>query len=428
MKLLTRFLRALVLPALLATTPAATAAAAEKPNIILIISDDHAFNEYGFMGAKHLSTPHLDRIASQSALFTRGYATPVCSPSLASLLTGLHPHQHGVTGNDMKQDRADRTTLSKRLFQNPLILPKALTDAGYLTMQTGKLWNMSYQQAGFTHGMTGPESRHGGEGLDIGRKGIKPITDFIQTATTAKKPFFVWYAPFLPHDPHNPPERLLKKYRGKGPTPAAEKYYAMIEWLDETCGQLDTYLEKNKLTENTLILYISDNGWNATHGYQGGRAKLSPYEIGIRTPIFARWPGKIPARRDEQTLASIIDIVPTILSAAGITPPAPLPGINLMDTAALQARKTLFVESYTHDVADINDPAKSLMAAVVIHDHHKLIIPHTAKSDKPFATIPPTIELYDLKADPLEKTNIAQENPEIVNRLTALQNNFWKFN
>ena len=246
--------------------PAFSVTAAEKPNIILIISDDHAFNEYGFMGAEHIRTPHLDRLAEQSVLFTRGYATPVCSPSLATLLTGLYPHQHGITGNDMKNDRADRTTLSNRLLQNPLILPKALSEAGYLTLQTGKLWNMSYQQAGFTDGMTGPQSRHGGEGLDIGRKTMQPIKDFINKATDAGKPFFVWYAPMLPHDPHTPPERLLKKYLGKGPTPAAEKYYAMIEWFDETCGELDAFLEKKRLTENTLVLYLADNGWNAEQG------------------------------------------------------------------------------------------------------------------------------------------------------------------
>jgi uncharacterized sulfatase len=413
---------------LLLGTLALGTASAEKPNIVLIISDDHAFTDYGFMGAKHVATPHLDRLASQSALFTRGYATPVCSPSLASLLTGLQPHQHGITGNDIKGDRNNRTALADRLFQNPLILPRALKQAGYLTLQTGKLWNMSYQQAGFTHGMTEPNSRHGGLGLDIGRKGMQPIFDFIQTATAAGKPFFVWYAPFLPHDPHTPPERLLQKYQGKGPTPAAEKYHAMVEWLDETCGELDAFLENAGLAQNTLILDIADNGWNAAEGYNGGRAKLSPYEIGIRTPIFARWPAKIAASRDDETLASIIDIAPTILAAAGIMPPAPLPGINLLDAAALKARKTLFVEAYTHDVADINNPAKSLMAAVVIDGHHKLIIPATAAPDRPFATVPVIPELYDLKADPLETANLAQEMPDVVDRLKNLQNQFWKFN
>jgi uncharacterized sulfatase len=276
--------------------------------------------------------------------------------------------------------------------------------------------------------MTEPNSRHGGAGLTIGRKGMQPIFDFIKESTAAEKPFFVWYAPLLPHDPHTPPERLLKKYRGKGPTPAAEKYYAMVEWLDETCGELDSFLDKNNLTKNTLILYIADNGWNAAQGYKGGRAKLSPYEIGIRSPIFARWPGKITPTRDDETLASIIDIAPTVLAAAGVEPPQKLPGINLMDTATLKARKSVFVEAYTHDVADIAKPAKSLTAAVVIDGQYKLILPGNATPDRPFATIPTAPELYDLKADPLEKTNLAAAKPDVVARLKKLQTEFWNFN
>jgi arylsulfatase A-like enzyme len=420
-----RFLR-VVLRCVALVLPSALPAADERPNIVLIISDDHAFVDYGFMGGDHVNTPHIDRMAAQSQLYTRGYATPVCSPSLATLLTGLYPHQHGITGNDLKQDRTNRTALSERLFQNPLILPKALSDAGYLTMQTGKLWNMSYQNAGFTDGMTGPESRHGGAGLDIGRKGMKPIFNFIDKARDAEKPFFVWYAPFLPHDPHNPPDELLQKYRGKGPTPAAEKYFAMVEWLDRTCGELDAYLDAHGLTENTLVLYLADNGWDAARGYKDIRAKLSPYEMGIRTPIFARWPAKLAPHRDDETLASIIDIVPTIIAATGIDAPSDLPGLNLMDRDAMAARKSIFVQSYTHDIADLARPVESLMASVVIDGWHKLVIPGTATPDRPHASAPASAELFDLKTDPLEKNNLAAEKPEIVDRLKQLDAGLWQ--
>lgn len=100
--------------------------------------------------------------------------------------------------------------------------------------------------------------RHGRTARRCGTKGWPRGTEadlLISSKTRAKeKPFFVWYAPLLPHDPHTPPERLLAKYRGQGPTPAAEKYYAMVEWFDETCGKLDDYLAKDQLTENTVIL------------------------------------------------------------------------------------------------------------------------------------------------------------------------------
>jgi len=408
-------------------------AAAEKPNIILIISDDHGYTDYGFMGHKVVQTPHLDRMAAQSLLYTRGYATPVCSPSLASLLTGRLPHRHGITGNDLANPASSpvagpgkRQPLAERLLSNPLILPKALTEAGYLTFQSGKLWNTTYQDVGFTHGMTDTAGRHGDAGLEIGRKGMKPVFDFITEARKREKPFFVWYAPMLPHTPHNPPAELLAKYRGKGLTPAAEKYYAMVEWFDQTCGELDRHLTDHKLMENTVIVYLADNGWDAVLGIKAQRAKLSPYELGIRTPMFVRWPGKVPPRRDEETLASIIDVVPTILKIAGVQVPPELPGLDLTDTAATGARKSITVEAYTHDIAELAAPEKSVIAQVVIDGWSKLLIPGPARPDRPHSSAPHEVELFDLKADPLEKANLAPSRPEEVARLRAIHDDVWK--
>lgn len=402
-------------------------ASPDKPNIILIISDDQAFTDYGFMGHEIVKTPHLDRIASESLLYTRGYVMPVCSPSLACLLTGKLPHQHGIVGNDLAATpRTDRSPLMHRLLNNSLMLPKALSDAGYLTFQTGKLWNATYKDVGFTHGMTGAQGRHGGDGLSIGRKGMKPIFDFIEGARKEQKPFFIWHAPLMPHDPHTPPEKILAKYKGKGPTPAAEKYHAMIDWFDQTCGELDRYLAANDLAENTVILYLADNGWNGAEAYKGGRAKLSPYEAGIRTPMFVRWIGKVKPLRDDETLASIIDFAPTILKLAGIKTPADLAGKDLLHRVDMAARKSVFVEAYTHDIQDLEKPSRSLVARVVIDGWSKLIIPGTAKPDRPFATAPSGIELYDLKTDPLEKTDLASKRPEEVQRLLAIQNAAWR--
>ncbi len=400
----------------------------ERPNIILIISDDQSYNNYGFMGHEAVKTPNLDRMASESLVYTRGYVMPVCSPSLACLLTGKLPRNHGITGNDLASSaggRTDRHTLLDRLLDHSLMLPKTLSDNGYLTLQTGKLWNATFKDVGFTNGMTGKQGRHGGDGLTIGRKGMQPIYDFIETSRKEAKPFFVWYAPLMPHDPHTPPKEILDKYIGKGPTPAAEKYYAMIEWFDQTCGELDNYLTKNDLKKNTVILYLADNGWNAEKGYEGGRAKMTPYEGGIRTPMFIRWPDKIKPLRDEETLAHIIDFPPTILALAGIKTPNDLTGINLLDREAMTARKSIFVESYDHDIADLKQPAKSLYARVVIDGWSKLIIPGTAKPSKPYHTIPTEIELYDLKSDPFEKTNLAKDRPDEVKRLIAIQDAEW---
>jgi uncharacterized sulfatase len=403
-----------------------------KPNIILIISDDHGFPDYGFMGNPTVKTPNLDRMASQSLLYTRGYVMPVCSPSLACLLTGKLPHQHGITGNDLAKSvrgasaNKSRDPLAHQLLSNSVILPKALTEAGYLTFQSGKLWNVTFQEVGFTHGMTDTAGRHGDAGLAIGRKGIKPVLDFIDTAVAENKPFFVWYAPMMPHLPHNPPPEVLAHYQGKDLSPAAEKYYGMVEWFDQTCGELDAYLAKKSLAENTVVLYLADNGWDATYGQKRNRAKLSPYELGIRTPMFIRWPGKVKAERDDVTLASIIDFAPSILKIATSKAPPDLPGLDLLDRESMAARKSIFVEACTHDIADLAHPAKSLVSQVVIDGWSKLLIPGSVKPDKPFASAPTEMELFDLKSDPLEKANIAANHPEIVERLQAIQQTAWR--
>lgn len=402
--------------------------AADRPNVILIISDDHAFDDYGFMGSEQVKTPVLDKLASESLTYTRGYTMPVCSPALASLLTGKMPHEHGITGNDLSKGRTPygkRDPIQQQLLSNSLLLPKAITGAGYLTFQTGKLWNGTYQDMGFTHGMTSKGSRHGDEGLKIGREGMEPIFNFIEIAEKAEQPFFIWHAPFLPHDPHNPPERLLKKYRGKGPTKAAEKYFAMVEWLDETTGELEDYLVENDLKKNTVIIYLADNGWDAEKGYKGERAKLSPYEDGIRTPIFIRWPGKVEAEMDRTTLAHVTDITKTILKLTEATDPGDLPGLNIMDREAMQDRETVFVEAYTHDIADLDAPEKSLFANVVIDGWWKLLIPTEVEPKRPFATKPQGMELYNLEKDPYEKKNLAEQHPEVVARLKALQKAQW---
>lgn len=416
---------------------------ATKPNIILIISDDQGFPDYGFMNHAVVKTPNIDRLATQGMLYTRGYTMPLCSPSLACLLTGKLPHQNGITGNDLtaaeapeapaekakgkaKGKRGPRTPLVQQLLGNSLILPKALTDSGYLAFQTGKLWNVTYKDVGFTSGMTVKASRHGDEGLSIGRKGMTPIIDFMDTARKEQKPFFVWYAPMMPHSPHTPPAELLAHYQDKGLTPAAEKYYAMVEWFDQTCGELDDYLVKHQLADNTIILYLADNGWNANEGMgPSSRAKLTPYELGIRTPMFVRWPAKVKPQRDDQTLASIIDFAPTILKAAGVQGPADLPGLDLLDREAMTARKSIFVESYTHNIAELGAPEQSLIAQVIINGSSKLLIPGTAKDSKRMAA-PTEMELFDLQSDPLEKTNLAPNRPDEVKRLEAIQQSAWK--
>lgn len=202
----------------------------QPPNVVFIISDDHSWTDYGFMGHPQVETPHLDRLAKQSAVFTRGYVpTALCRPALATLITGKYAYQHKISGNDpallpqMKGARRGaepeeyrklREKLISQIDQHPT-LPRLLAEKGYLSHQSGKWWEGNYRRGGFTQGMTRgfPQSggRHGDDGLKIGREGMQQVTDFIDQAVADGKPFFTWYAPFLPHSPHNPPQRLFGK-------------------------------------------------------------------------------------------------------------------------------------------------------------------------------------------------------------------------
>ena len=259
-------------------------------------------------------------------------------------------------------------------------------------------------------------------GADIGRKTMKPMFDFMEDAQAKKKPFFVWYAPMMPHTPHNPPAEILARYKDKGLSPKAEKYYAMVEWFDQTCGELDDFLTKHQLAENTVIIYMADNGWDAE---EGNRAKLSPYELGVRTPMFVRWPGKVKPQRDDETLASVIDFVPTVLNACGVKAGANLPGLDLTNREAMTARKSVFVEGYTHDIAALEEPEKSVVTQVVIDGWSKLLLPGPVRPDKAFTSAPASVELFDLKADPFEKKDMSAEKPEEVARLKAIQHAQW---
>jgi arylsulfatase A-like enzyme len=428
----------------LAAAPAAQSGA--PPNILLIVSDDHAWSDYGFMGHPHVRTPAIDRLAASGTTFTRGYVpTPLCRPSLATLLTGLYPHQHGITGNDppgfgkTMWDPAARATLVDVFRRNRHVLPAMLAEKGYVNLQTGKWWEGRPQDFGFsaamTHGEVTRKGRHGDDGLTIGREGMKPVFDFIDGA--GGKPFFVWYAPFLPHTPHNPPDRLLQHYASPGLPPAVASYYAMIAWLDETVGALLDGLDRRGLSDNTLVLYVSDNGWTQSPDpkpSQPTRGKMSPYDAGIRTPIIVRWPGRSKPGRDDRTLAGSIDIMPTILRAAGITPPSGLPGIDLLDASALARRHTLFGSLFVHTAVAVNDPIANLKYRYAIReDGWKLILPYTPNRDATLMIDGRTAdwmrfepELYNVRDDPREEHDRAAERPEIVKELRAAIDGWWK--
>ena len=404
---------------------------AAPPNVVILLSDDQAWTDYGFMGHEQIKTPNLDKLAKQSALFTRGYVpNSLCRPSLATIITGKQPHQHGIAGNDPRprptgKDKmspeylANRQAMVERFMKNDTI-PKLLAAKGYLSFQSGKWWEGEFSNGGFTGGMTHGDpkrgGRHGDVGLTIGRQTMKPVIDFIDEASAKEKPFFLWYAPMMPHDPHTPPQRLLDKYKDKTDSIHIARYWAMIEWWDETCGTVLDHLEKKGLAENTVIIYLADNGWiqDPNAAKYAPRSKRSHYDGGLRTPIMVRWPAKIPPMRDEKSLASSIDIMPTILAACGVAPKPELPGVNLLELCAADwrspdsravKRTTIFGDIYEHDQPDIADATKGRTHRWCIAGNYKVIIPVQDTGE---------IELFDLLADPMERSNLAKTKPEVV--------------
>lgn len=391
------------------------------PNVVLIVSDDQAWTDFGFMGHEVIQTPHLDRLAAESTTFRHGYVpTSLCRASLATLLTGLYPHQHRICCND-PPDGEPRSSMLSFIEEAPTI-PRLLSKVGYTSLQTGKFWEEHYAKGGFTQGMT-DKGRHGEAGLTIGRETMQPMVDFIEE--NRENPFFLWYAPMMPHTPHNPPVRYLKKYASPDRPIRLARYYAMCAWFDETCGKLLDEIDRQGLRDNTLVIFVVDNGWiqqtgdkRTTRGWFAPKSKLSPYDGGLRTPIMLRWPGHTkPAILDD--LVSSVDIAPTILEACGAEVPPVLPGLSLLDVAAaeqLLPRESVYGELYTHTAVDVNRPAANLTHRWIRNRDWKLVVP-----EDPAASV----ELYDISIDPLEQHDVAASHPNRVAMLREELDAWW---
>jgi arylsulfatase A-like enzyme len=434
-----RYVLASALLLTLASSTHHAIAADARPNVVMILSDDQAWGDYSFMGHPAIETPRLDELARSGLTFKRGYVPDsLCRPSLATIISGMYPHQHGIVGNDPPVPSSLLKQKPRKgpgaIYRDPAYvavrneflghadamttLPEFLKPHGYRSLQTGKWWEGHFSRGGFDEGMTSgnfaQDGRHGDVGLTIGREGLGPIEDFLDRSKASGEPFFLWYAPMLPHTPHTPPKALLDKYRSKSDSIAIAKYWAMCEWFDQTCGQLLDAINDRGMKENTIVIYVTDNGWinDPNESRYAPRSKRSPNEGGIRTPIMVSWPGHITPKMDEANLASSIDLVPTVLSLLKLDVPASLPGINLVDQAAVEGRKQLFGEIFEHDIVAMDDPNASLMYRWIIHENHKLIVPTERVRGA-------QVELYDLASDPAEDRDLAQAEPELKSKLQS---------
>lgn len=391
------------------------------PNIVWIIADDQAFSDFGFMGHDIVRTPHLDKLASESAVFPNGYVpSSLCRASLATLITGKYAFDHGICFNNPPKGIPHAMTTSFLETQKPI--PLALQEGGYRSLQTGKFWEGVYTNGGFTDGMS-QGTRHGDDGLRIGRKTMEPISTFL--AQNDDDPFFIWFAPYLPHAPFDAVESYKEPFRAKGLSQREIGYYANISWLDDTVGQLMDILEQSGQADNTVIMFIVDNGWlpnrdgESFRDLQGrnlrfdARSKQSPYEGGVRTPIFVRWPGRItPGRHDN--LISSIDFFPTTLSLAGLGRQPDLPGRDLLPFLKQQASlppRTVFGEIYYHDSIVLGDPKVNMTHRWSRKGDWKLIL-NDHNNGQP--------ELYNLILDPQEKSNLSAD-PEHAMRVSEMR-------
>ena len=454
---------------------------AERPNIVYIIADDHAWTDFGFMGNERVHTPNLDRLAAQSARFTNGYVpSSVCRPSLVSLLTGLYPHQHGVHFNHgppgsagyNRMTSADAYVKTRQrefaLIRKQKTLPGILqAGAGYRCLQTGKFWEGHWQNGGFTEGMTifkaplrsqtfggirklasGEIVAHGNgdAGLQIGRVTMQPIYDFIDDCTASETPWFVWYAPYLPHQPHDSPKRFYDLARGRPGVKDHElPYFASIAQFDETVGQLIQYVGKQGQLKNTVFVFVSDNGWRPSLTPQRkrpeefahtARSKRAPFDDGLRTPILIRWDGVITPATWESPVSSI-DLMPTLLAIADIAENQRprLPGVDLLPVCRGQVKpdenRPIFGEIYPGDATSLSNPSADIAYRWIRQANLKLIEPHKqADGSGPWGGHLQSTALFDVKADPFEKHDLSSlaEHKQDVARLRTQLDRWWKPN
>lgn len=394
--------------------------AAERPNIVLIISDDHDNEHLGFMGNKIVHTPNLDRLARAGTVFTRAHLPMSrCHPTLASFLSGRWPHQTGIYFN-----------FGTGVLDPTNSLPRLLRDAGYATYVEGKYWEGDPTEMGFTHGK-------GQTANTFVREGQADLFRFIDEVG-GNKPMFIWWAPKIPHLPHDPPQEFLDLFdRAEIPVPdwIAEDQrdsflgkehlsLAMEAWLDSGIGKLEEKLREKGVHGDTLFVFVIDNGW-----CNGLVSKGSPFEKGVRTPVFFSWPAGIKGSQRFDFLTSTLDIYPTILEYAGLETPSSAAGHSLrpiIEGERVRNRMRLFGAIYPAFATTADQrPERDIFALYVRDQRWKYILflqDVVASRNRDYFRIqwietgfprrqPGAEDLYDLQADPTERNSLS-DRPE----------------
>ena len=444
---MTRPLGRATLIAVLSLVIVTAARAADRPNIVFVISDDHRYDMLGAAGNTSVHTPNLDRLAKEGTHFRQGTVhVPQCSPCRAQLLTGLPPHANGHYSNQSHREDVKNADGFK---QYPT-LPGLLRDGGYRTVLVGK-WHLFAEpwNCGFTDvrvwlpGGGGkfqdePNVTRGNSRSPAGLKGYtnelfgEDAAAFIKSDAAKEKPFFLWLALTAPHTPltPNPPE-VQKHYEGKtgkdvwpphlprDAKPRRLKDYAeAVTMADRQLGHVLSALDETKLSENTVVVFMADNGYmmgtrdlNNEKAEKAGRAaekstgtaalfhgKVYPYEDSVRVPFIVKAPGAKARGAGSDACVSSLDLPPTFLKLAGVTPPQTWPGRDL--APALAGDDKPFAHAVCEFVDSDNSKFGDINYRLIRTPTHKLVDWGDPKRAD---------EFYDLKNDPQELKNLIDD-------------------
>lgn len=424
--------------------PSDARAATAPWNVILIVTDDLGAHDLGATGSSFHRTPNLDRLTADGLRFTQAYAAcTVCSPTRAAIATGKYPARLHLTdwikGHDRPAAKLRPPAWTQALPLAEVTLAERLKARGYTTAHLGK-WHLGGdgfgpEQQGFDHNLGGdhrgqPPSYFSPYGLPklpdgppgeylTDREGEEAVR-FI--AANRDRPFFLNYWPHAVHTPLQAPSDAVASFRARAGTPSPGRqanptYAAMLERLDAAVGRLRQALRDHGLAERTLVVFTSDNGGlvqgspppTSNHPLRSGKG--SPYEGGHRVPLIVHWPGVTPPGSTCATPVASIDLLPTLLDALGVSAPDPaekIDGVSLVpllkDPAAGLPRPALFWH-YPH-----YHPGGATPYAAVRAGDWKLIQDYETGRH----------ELFDLRADPAESTNLAGTHPERVVELARL--------
>lgn len=392
-----------------------------RPNVIVFLADDLGFRDVGYQGSE-TRTPNIDRLAREGLRFDRFHSFPLCSPTRAGLMTGRHPIRFGLAYSVVRPWSHYGLSPAERTMAN------VFHDAGYQTAITGK-WHL-----GHTHVKLLPQSRgfdyfyghvngaidyfthQRGDALDWQRNGQSVhekgySTDLIAAdasrwirARDRSRPFFLYVPWNAPHSPLQAPDDLIKKYQNVS-NPRRRTYAAMVEAMDRGIGQIVDTVDRENITSNTIMLFLSDNGGPRNQGADNGTlraGKATVYEGGLRVPAVMYWRGRIKPGATEQ-VATILDVLPTLTAAAGVPckTTQPLDGMNLWP---------LLSEGKTEERGELFFAVKGDTGP----RQHALRL-----GEWKLISIEDKMSLFRITTDPEEKHDLASEQPERVKDLRA---------